>query len=355
MRIVGIACVRDEEDVIESFVRHNIVYLDKIYIIDNLSRDKTAGILSALAQEGLPIEVWESSSCSHQQELAMTAALRKLAKFEPDADFAFLLDADEFLGAPSRAALIDDLEKLKAGRYGLMPWKTYVPVDENLDAIDTSIPVTARMTHRRAHEGKQMFKAVVPRELFSKASVRAGNHHLLTPRGGRYPKQPMQSPLAHFPVRSASQLIAKIILSSHSMKIKKNAPPREAFHWMQMAEAIRAKGFNISRDQIIDFVLEYSIQSNYEKPKEFLRDPLPVHPSVMVRYSSDGSGSLIRRFDQYIIRLLENNHVTPIKDSDFERREFHLIREIRASFKKCKRWVKRRLGLQRKEISQAIR
>lgn len=355
MRIVGIACVRDEEDVIESFVRHNIVYLDKIYIIDNLSRDKTAGILSALAQEGLPIEVWESSSCSHQQELAMTAALRKLAKFEPDADFAFLLDADEFLGAPSRAALIDDLEKLKAGRYGLMPWKTYVPVDDNLDAIDTSIPVTARMTHRRVHEGKQMFKAVVPRELFSKASVRAGNHHLLTPRGGRYPKQPMQSPLAHFPVRSASQLIAKIILSSHSMKIKRNASPREAFHWMQMAEAIRAKDFNISRDQIIDFVLAYSIQSNYEKPKEFLKDPLPVHSSVLIKYSFDGAGSLLRRFDQYIIRLLENNHVTPTKESDFEKREFNLIREIRASFKKCKRWVKRRFGLKRKEISQAIR
>lgn len=355
MRIVGIACVRDEEDVIESFVRHNIVYLDKIYIIDNLSRDRTSGILSALVQEGLPIEVWESGSCSHQQELAMTAALRKIAKSDADADFAFLLDADEFLGAASRSALIDDLENIETGRYGLMPWKTYVPVDENLEDIDSSMPVTARMTHCRAHEGKQMFKVVVPRELFRKASVRAGNHHLLTPSGRKYPSHPMRSPLAHFPVRSASQLIAKVILSSHSMKIKKGASPREAFHWMQMAESIRAKDFNISRDQIIDFVLEYAIQSNSEKPKEFFKDPLPAHSSVLIKYPFDGAGSLLRRFDQFIIRLLEKNHFTPIKESDFERREFHLIREIRSSFKKCTRWVKRRFGTQRKEISQAIR
>lgn len=354
MRIVGIACVRDEEDVIESFVRHNLVYLDKIYIIENLSRDGTSEILSALVQEGLPIEVWASSSCSHQQELAMTAALRRLGKYDADSDFAFLLDADEFLGAVSRSALIDDLENIEAGCYGLMPWKTYVPVDENLEVIDSSVPVTARMTHRRVHEGKQMFKAVVPRELFRQASVRPGNHYLLTPSGRKYPRHPMRSPLAHFPVRSASQLIAKSILSSHSMKIKKNASPREAFHWIQMAEEIRSKDFNISRYQIIDFALSYAIQSNCEKPRDFLEDPIPLHTSVFIKYAFDGSGSLLRRFDQYITRLLENNHLTPTEESDFEKVEFYWTGEVRASFKKCTRWVKRRFGLKRKETSQAI-
>ena len=34
--------------------------------------------------------------------------------------------------------------------------------------------------------------------------------------------------------------------------------------------------------------------------------------------------------------------------SEFEKREFHWVGEVRAPIKQCKRWAKRRLGLARK-------
>ena len=153
MRIIGISCVRDEDDIIESFVRHNLVYLDKLYVIDNLSKDKTASILTSLANEGLAVEMWVSTSCSNQQERAISMAVKKMALLEPAADFAVLLDADEFIAAADRQSFIEDLEKIGPNGYGVMPWKTYIPVEDDLENLPPSVPATSRMTHRRITAG----------------------------------------------------------------------------------------------------------------------------------------------------------------------------------------------------------
>jgi hypothetical protein len=349
MRIIGISCVRDEEDIIESFVRHNLVYLDKLYIVDNLSKDKTVDILNSLAKEGLEIELWESSSCSNQQDRAITAALKKAARQDTGADFAFLLDADEFLGASDRQTLIEDLGKIGTNGYGLMPWKTYIPVENDLENLNPSIPVTLRMTHRRSQEGYQMFKSVIPKALFGKVRILPGSHVVRRLDGGACPKFMLSSPLAHFPIRSAAQLIAKIILSNHSRMMKKDSLPNESFHWMEMSESIRERNFRVTTDQIRQYALTYSVRPADEKPAEFVFDPLPEHASVVVAYGGTESSSLLHRFDRYITRLHENNHIVPIAETEFEKREFHLIGEVRATFKQCKRWVKRHLGLSRKK------
>ena len=347
MRIIGISCVRDEEDIIESFVRHNLVYLDKLYIVDNLSKDKTVEILTSLAKEGLAIEVWKSTSCSNQQDRAMTAALKKATKQDENADFVFPLDADEFLGAPDRQSLLADLGKIGSGGYGVMPWKTYIPFEDDLDNLNPSIPATARMTQRRNHEGNQMFKAVVPRALFGKIRIPQGSHKVKRLDGGACQKVLLSSPLAHFPIRSSNQLIAKIILSEHSKSMKKDSSPNESFHWKEMSKSIRARNFRIAADQVRSYALSYAVRPTDEMPTECFHDPLPAHSSVVIRYAGTETSSIIHRFDQYIIRLQENNHIVPIEESEFEKREFNLLGEVRASIKEYKRWVKRRLGLSR--------
>ena len=349
MRLIGISCVRDEEDIIESFVRHNLVYLDKLYIVDNLSKDNTVDILNSLVNEGLAIEVWKSTSCSNQQERAITAALKKATKEYKGVDFAFLLDADEFLGGLDRQSLIDDLGKIGPGEYGLMPWKTYIPVEDDLEVLTSSIPATLRMTHRRNHEGHQMFKSVVPAALFGKVRIPPGSHVVKRLDGGACMEHLLSTPLAHFPIRSANQLIAKIILSNHSRLMKKDRRPKESFHWMEMTESIRKRNFHLSTDEIRAYALTYSVRPTDEKPTEFSYDPLAAHPSVVIKYGGAGSDSILHRFDQYITRLWENNHIVPMEKSEFEEKEFHLIGEVRASIKQCRRWLKRRLGLSRKK------
>ncbi len=348
MRIIGISCVRDEEDIIESFVRHNLVYLDKLYVIDNLSKDKTAAILASLANEGLPVEIWESTSCSNQQDRAISVAVKKMAVLEPAADFVFPLDADEFLAATDRPSLISDLEKISPRGYGVLPWKTYIPVEDDLERLNPSVPVTSRMTHRRSIEGYQMYKTVIPRGMLDKVRVRPGSHAVERLDGGVCERVVLASPLAHFPIRSANQLIAKIILFNHARMLKKDARPNESFHWGKMAQSIRERNFKITTDEIRSYALSYSVRPTDEQPTEFVPDPLPVHESVIIKYPVDDHESLIHRFDRYIIRLQENNHIVPKEETEFEKKEFHPVGAMRESIKHGRRWVKRRLGLSRK-------
>jgi glycosyltransferase involved in cell wall biosynthesis len=54
MKIAAVTGVKNEADIIESFIRHNQKFIDEFYIIDD-SIDGTREILASLANEGVPI------------------------------------------------------------------------------------------------------------------------------------------------------------------------------------------------------------------------------------------------------------------------------------------------------------
>jgi Glycosyl transferase family 2 len=57
MKLFGAAMLRNEADVVESFVRHNLSLLDGLLVVDHGWSDGTSEILDALIAEGLPLEV----------------------------------------------------------------------------------------------------------------------------------------------------------------------------------------------------------------------------------------------------------------------------------------------------------
>ena len=69
MRLLGVAMVRDEADVIEAFVRHTLSVLDGLAIVDHGSLDGTSDILASLAAEGLPLFVTKAAEPGFFQEL----------------------------------------------------------------------------------------------------------------------------------------------------------------------------------------------------------------------------------------------------------------------------------------------
>jgi len=46
--IIAVACIRDEQDVVERFLRHNLAVVDGLIVLDHRSRDRTPAILAAL-------------------------------------------------------------------------------------------------------------------------------------------------------------------------------------------------------------------------------------------------------------------------------------------------------------------
>src|SRR5271165_1826568 len=102
--LLGISVIKNEQDIVEPFVRHNLRFLDRLIVLDNGSVDNTAEILRHLQNEFPSLVVEHDDQFGHAQQQRMNQLLQEgQNKYRPD--FAIPLDADEFLAARDRRAL----------------------------------------------------------------------------------------------------------------------------------------------------------------------------------------------------------------------------------------------------------
>ena len=210
-RLVGVSIVKNEADIIEAFVRHNLRFLDQLILTDHHSTDATPVILRALAAEGLPLTLTPVQSDPVYIQADWTTQLAEHAFGNYAADFVFPLDADEFLRADSRATLETALASLST-TVAWMDWPTYVRNGE-----DVGHPMQVlrwRVDARASPPGK----VVLSRRLLagSKWKLSEGNHLVLTrANNGEWEVAAASHlpgvELAHLPLRSVEQLQAKIL------------------------------------------------------------------------------------------------------------------------------------------------
>jgi SAM-dependent methyltransferase len=208
--VVGIGMVKNEQDVIEPFVRHNLRVLDALVLLDNGSVDGTRRILDALAQETGRVAVADAPRFGYRQAEWTTRLLHAVqgAFF---ADVIVALDADEFIDAPDRAAFLDAIARIPSGGVGLLSWRTLVPTADADAAVDPP-----RSLRRRRRVERPQFCKVVLRLDGSGADDLAllqGNHEVAragTPLPPALDLAPVR--LLHAPVRSAAQITAKAVV-----------------------------------------------------------------------------------------------------------------------------------------------
>ena len=289
MRLLGVTMVRNEADVIEAFVRHNLSIVDGLLIVDHGSFDGTPGILAKLESEGLPLRVVHDADPAYRQAGSMTALARE-ALTRDAADFVFALDADEFLKVPSRRLLEDTLERVPSAMHAAMQWQTYVADYRP----GTPSNVLALATRRLAQERHGLFKVIVARCLAESpdAVIAGGNHVVLPSAGHSLAKQPLKharvSPsvvaLAHLPVRSARQLVNKILIGWLAHCAARRSNPDLAFHWRELYHEI-SNGHELTPARLAMIAANYGLPMNAWLAAESLAlidDPLPVGE---VRYS----------------------------------------------------------------------
>jgi hypothetical protein len=102
-RIISLSMVKNEQDIIEPFIRHNARFVDGMVILDNASVDATRRIAMLCARELGTIIVTDNDEFAYAQGERMTRMLH-VCESAFFADFILLLDADEFIGAPAPPA-----------------------------------------------------------------------------------------------------------------------------------------------------------------------------------------------------------------------------------------------------------
>jgi hypothetical protein len=209
MRIVAVACVRDEIDIIEAFVRHNLAHVTRLIVLDNGSSDGTIDILNALQREGLPLDVLQDPSPGKYLSRRMTRLMREQAIGRHGAHWVLPLDADEFASLGSDGILVPD--NANGDKPLELPWRSFLPSADDDSAEPNPV---VRIQHCLAEESNPLAKVVVPATLGCRtgAALEPGNHEFSVASQTCAAVRHEHAWLAHFPVRSRGQFVAKTVI-----------------------------------------------------------------------------------------------------------------------------------------------
>ena len=297
-RVVSISMVKNEADVIEPFVRHNLQFVDAMFILENGSVDTTREILLEMEREGLPLVIIDDPVVGYAQGQKMTRLLAAITS-TVFPEFVVPLDADEFIRCESRPAFDQSLEAIAPGGSGTIEWVTYVLTPSQ--AADGVSNPPRDMTIRRTTEDPPYSKTIlrtagayVPQFAFAQ-----GNHSVSRIDDGSVDAIPVSGvALGHFPVRSAEQLESKAIVGwmGNLLHNPRARPRNVAYQWRDAFDAAVA-GDGIDPDQVAKASLLYAQTSReIDWDEDVVADPMQF--SYKRRYdrgSEDSTLSIVAR------------------------------------------------------------
>ncbi len=290
LKNVAICMIRNEQDVIEPFLRHHSALFDLIVVLDNRSTDRSREIITALVRELGNIVVTDLPEPAYKQSETMTAALHYV-QATVFADFVFFLDADEFLDAHTQSDLLAALAGVSPGTVGLLPWRTFVP-DATLSEADFPDPLD-RLTLVRSEEAPQYYKAVLRMGggVDPSLKVEQGNHAIQNAKGEKLSSTVVWDvALLHFPLRSKDQLLAKGVIGweANKQRTRGHADPCEGFQWKTLSE-MHESGTLVTEQTVMETAIAYA-----QTPKPgALSDCVQVanHGIRVARTLSDGTSA----------------------------------------------------------------
>ena len=307
MKIVGISMIRNDADIVEPFVRHALGVLDHLFVIVHCPQDGSSEILSALHAEGLPMTlVFRRRTRLSAGRAPHLLAREVCATFQPD--YIFPLDADEFIVPSERTVIEDALAPLPQDAVAAkVRLRTFVMTSE--DPADEANPLR-RIRFRPRNEPKT-HKVVLTLAFAADPTlvIDHGNHGLL--RIGaftgklHFPPLP-QLALAHYPVRSAAQLMNKTIVG-YLAHIAASRPGVEeqhlATHWRRCYEEMILQGATLEMTELELVARFHGRQDTLVRADELVCDPTPAVDAL--RYSHlvrNDAYSTLARFTEALIR-----------------------------------------------------
>ena len=207
-KIYSISMVKDEEDIIESFIRFNSLIIDKFFILDNGSTDNTNGILNLLKKEGFDIEILSDTDTEFNLMYKTNELLHRILREYEQADFIIPLDADEFIIEKSGGNAKHIISCLEQNKVYYYEWLSFVPSSAQM-LKEAFVP--ARMDTVRVAE-KEQKKIIIPCSIINDSFIiKNGSHDYFCDSEYEHEYIPSLK-LAHYPIRSIEQYTVKSIL-----------------------------------------------------------------------------------------------------------------------------------------------
>lgn len=263
---ISFSVVKNEADIIEAFIRHNLNYVDRMVIADNLSTDNTIKILYSLKKEGLPIDIFNDPDPAHSQCKKITSLYFMYAE-QHDLNHVFFLDADEFLCGD-----INFIDKpLPPGSVYNIPLKTYIMGNPNPSEKN------ALLNMRRCFKMDNATLKVSLRHdpsSYRRTVIADGNHYVLRD-GSVVDAQPADLFLAHFPFRSKNQFLSKIIMGRIGLALYSAKDELIGGHWIAHFNFLKEHEFAPSDSELMEHLYQTSDMDVFlEQFGEY--DPIPV-------------------------------------------------------------------------------
>lgn len=209
-RIISLTMVGNECEMIESFVRYNSNFVNKMYFISNSGTvDKTIDILKKLQDEGYDITLYDEPTVSYDQKVVENKYLRLIAS-SGDSDIIIPLDADEFITTKEEHGIKEELDSLDLNSIYLIGWRNY-DLTQMDDLSESFIP------RRICYCSKEMSiytKVIIPTKLVNERgiSVTTGHHSIKFNKTVNIINHERLY-IAHYPRISYEQYISKIYCS----------------------------------------------------------------------------------------------------------------------------------------------
>jgi len=272
-QIFGVLVTRNESDIVESFFRYNLTYLDGILVYENYrSIDNTRSIIQNLINEELPIYFTDYLANNYGNNLYELAnAMAKIAVDKYGADLIVRLDTDEFLYHIDGINPRETLEALREDVEYQIPWRTYV-YEKEPDIKLGFMP--NNFTHYRnpalevaqGHAGTTLSSKYLIKE--KKAEFGAGAHWLQYPEeyyGSVQIENPEKLVCAHFPIISNSQILKRTIPNWLSICHRFHCIPDSLLngkHQLAILFNELKQNGEITPDKMKLYSLEYSVRNS---------------------------------------------------------------------------------------------
>ncbi len=291
MTIIGVACVKNEEDIIEAFVRHNLFYLQKLIVLNHGSTDNTAAILSRLVEEGLALVVEDDPSLGKFQGEKMTRLMQR-AVTEHGADWVLLLDADELIRCQEERLPLPEPGNIRG--FLKVVFRTYQASQSDDQSV---LNPAERIRHRFQEEPREQgtleerrytFKAVVPRALAGTPGICVvqGNHFILTSNSEPPYEFWPGFDYAHFSLRSVGQYTSKIAIGTLQQLYRSSPRGNMDSFYLTHLDELRTDFEGFSRRFHERFPSYLELTPSFTPV--IIRDPL-IYRGGPLRYTSSAS------------------------------------------------------------------